>query len=157
MDIYFLRHGEADWPNWKKSDDERPLTDRGKAEMKKVAAFLARLKVSLDQIITSPLPRAEQTAAIVAKRLKLELYEDKLLEPGFGNSELKQLLEKYPAESVMMVGHEPDFTETISALTGASLKLSKAGLALVDADPAATRGRLLWLFPPKIAKAAVRG
>jgi phosphohistidine phosphatase len=157
MDLYFLRHGEADWPNWKKSDDERPLTDRGKEEMKKVAAFLALLKVSLDQIVTSPLPRAEQTAAIVAKRLKLELYEDKLLEPGFGNSELKQLLEKYPAESVMMVGHEPDFTETISALTGASLKLSKAGLALVDADPAANRGRLLWLFPPKIAKAAVRG
>ena len=156
MDLYFLRHGEADWPNWKKSDDERPLTDRGKEEMKKVAAFLARLKVSLDQIITSPLPRAEQTAAIVAKQLELKLREDKLLEPGFGSSELKKLLEKYPAESVMIVGHEPDFTETISALTGASLKLSKAGLALVDLDVSKMRGRLLWLFPPKIAKAAQR-
>src|SRR5438876_4639756 len=123
MKLYFLRHGEADWPNWKKSDDERPLTDRGKDEMKRVAAFLARLKASLDQIITSPLPRAEQTAAIVAKRLELKLREDKLLEPGFGSSELKQLLKKYPGESVMIVGHEPDFTETISALTGASLKL----------------------------------
>jgi phosphohistidine phosphatase len=156
MDLYFLRHGEADWPNWKDSDDKRPLTDRGKEEMKKVATFLARLKVSLDQIITSPLPRAEQTAAIVAKRLELKLREDKLLEPGFGSSELKQLLKKYPGESVMIVGHEPDFTETISALTGASLKLSKAGLALVNTDAAAMRGRLLWLFPPKIAKAAAR-
>src|SRR5207244_6481017 len=152
MNLYFLRHGEADWPNWKKSDDERPLTDRGKDEMKRVAAFLARLKASLDQIITSPLPRAEQTAAIVAKRLELKLREDKLLEPGFGSSELKQLLKKYPGESVMIVGHEPDFTETISALTGASLELSNAGRAIVDVDAAAMRGRLLWLFPTTIAK-----
>ena len=156
MHLYFLRHGEADWPDWKKSDDERPLTDRGKKEMKKIAAFLERLKVSLDHIITSPLPRAEQTAAAVAKRLELKLHEEKLLAPGFGSSNLKQLLEKYPGESVMIVGHEPDFSETISDLTGASLKLSKAGLALVEADSAGSRGRLLWLFPPKIAKVVTR-
>jgi phosphohistidine phosphatase SixA len=52
----------------------------------------------------------------------------------------------------MVVGHEPDFTKTISALTGASLKLSKAGVALVDVDFSSQKGRLLWLFPPKIAK-----
>jgi phosphohistidine phosphatase SixA len=52
----------------------------------------------------------------------------------------------------MIVGHEPDFTETISALTGASLRLSKAGVVLVDFDPSSQKGRLLWLFPPKIAK-----
>jgi phosphohistidine phosphatase SixA len=52
----------------------------------------------------------------------------------------------------MLVGHEPDFTETISALTGASLKLSKAGVALVDVDLSSGHGRLLWLFPPKIMK-----
>jgi phosphohistidine phosphatase len=154
MHLYFLRHGEADWPDWNKPDDDRPLTERGKKEMKKVAAFLGRLDLSLDRVITSPLPRAKQTAEVVAKQFELELQEDELLEPGFGSAELKQLLKKYPGESIMVVGHEPDFTETISALTGASLKLSKAGLALVDADPAATRGRLLWLFPPKIAKAA---
>jgi len=54
----------------------------------------------------------------------------------------------------MVVGHEPDFTKTISTLTGARLKLSKGGLALVDVDLTTMRGRLLWLFPPKIAKAA---
>ena len=40
MDLYFLRHGEADWPDWKKSDDERPLTAFGKKEMHDVAKFL---------------------------------------------------------------------------------------------------------------------
>lgn len=157
MDLYFLRHGEADWPNWDKPDDERPLTKPGKEEMKKVAAFLSRLGVSLNQIVTSPLPRAEQTAKIVAKALNLELRVDWGLAPGFGTSELKELLEEYPGESIMVVGHEPDFTETISALTGASLKLSKAGLALVDLNADRMRGKLRRLFPPKIAKTAGRG
>jgi phosphohistidine phosphatase SixA len=53
----------------------------------------------------------------------------------------------------MIVGHEPTFTEVIEALTGADTKLSKAGLALVDVDHERMKGRLLWLFPPKIAKA----
>jgi phosphohistidine phosphatase len=154
MKLYFLRHGEADWPDWNKPDDERPLTERGKKEMKKVAAFLKRLELSLDHIITSPLPRAKQTAEPVAKRFDLQLSEDELLEPGFGIAEFKQLVKKYPGESLMVVGHEPDFTKTISALTGASLKLAKAGLALVDLDLTTMRGKLLWLFSPKIAKAA---
>jgi phosphohistidine phosphatase len=153
MHVYFLRHGEADWPNWNKSDDERPLTERGKKEMKKIAAFLECLDLSFDQIITSPLPRAKQTAEAVADRLGLGLKEDELLEPGFDSSDFKQLMKKYRGEEIMVVGHEPDFTETISALTGASLKLSKAGLALVELNPDKMRGRLLWLIPPKIAKA----
>ena len=156
MELYFLRHGEADWPDWAKPDDERPLNKRGREEMKKVAAFLARLNLSLDHIVTSPLPRAEQTARIVTKKLAVKLQEDPALAPGCGISELKHLLKKYPGESLMLVGHEPDFSETISALTGATLKLAKAGLALVELDAAQMRGRLLWLFPPRILKAARR-
>jgi len=52
----------------------------------------------------------------------------------------------------MLVGHEPDFTNVISGLTGASLKLSKAGVALVDVDSESKEGKLLWLLPPKIGK-----
>ena len=36
------------------------------------------------------------------------------------------------ADSLMLVGHEPDFSEVIAALTGGNVKISKAGLALVD-------------------------
>ena len=152
MQLYLLRHGEADWPDWKKSDDERPLTKRGKKEMHEVAAFLVRLKVHPDLILTSPLPRAAQTAEIAAEHLEMKCREDRRLAPGFGPAELEELIRKNSAESLMIVGHEPDFTKTISALTGASLKLSKAGIALVDVDPSSRKGRLLWLFPPKIAK-----
>ena len=152
MQLYFLRHGEADWPNWKKSDDERPLTDFGKKEVRDVAKFLARLKVRPDLVVTSPLPRAAQTAEIAADYLKAKLRKDELLAPGFGMSELPTILKRHRSKALMLVGHEPDFTNVISGLTGASLKLSKAGVALVDVDPESQEGRVLWLFPPKFAR-----
>jgi len=152
MQLYFLRHGEADWPNWNKSDDERPLTKRGKKEMREVAKFLDRLKVRPDLIVTSPLPRAAETAEIAADYLKGKLRKDESLAPGFGMTNLRTVLKRHRAKVLMLVGHEPDFTNVISGLTGASVKLSKAGVALVDVDPEAEEGKLLWLFPPKFAK-----
>jgi phosphohistidine phosphatase len=154
MQLYFLRHGEADWPGWTKPDDERPLTDFGKKEVRQVAKFINRLKVKPDLIVTSPLPRALQTAEVAAEQLKTKLRQDEALEPVFGISELRTVLKRHRSKVLMLVGHEPDFSSVISALTGASLKLSKAGVALVDIDPEAQEGRLLWLFPPKFARKA---
>ena len=152
MQLYFLRHGEANWPDWKKSDDQRPLTDFGKKEVGDVAKFLARVNVRPDLIVTSPLPRAAQTAEIAADYLKAKLRKDELLAPGFGMSELRTILKRHRSKALMLVGHEPDFTTVVSGLTGASLKLSKAGVALLDVEPDSEEGRLLWLFPPKIAR-----
>ena len=154
MQLYFLRHGEADWPGWTKPDDERPLTDFGKKEVRQVAKFLDRLKVKPNLVVTSPLPRALQTAEAAAEQLKTKLRQDQALEPGFGISELKTVLKRHRSKVLMLVGHEPDFSGVISALTGAFLKMSKAGVALVDIDPETEKGRLLWLFPPKFARKA---
>jgi phosphohistidine phosphatase len=154
MQLYFLRHGEADWPGWTKPDDERPLTDFGKKEVRQVAKFLSRLKVKADLIVTSPLPRALQTAEVAADELKTKLRQDEALEPGFGISELRTVVKRHGSKVLMLVGHEPDFSSVISALTGAFLKLSKAGVVLVDIDLETEKGRLLWLFPPKFARKA---
>jgi len=154
MQLYFLRHGEADWPNWRKRDDERPLTDSGKKEVRQVAKFLDRLKVRPDLIVSSPLPRASQTAKIAATCLKAKLREDESLAPGFGISQLRTLLRRHRAKVLMLVGHEPDFTTVISGLSGASLKLSKAGVALLDVTPDSEEGKLFWLFPPKLVRKA---
>ena len=154
MQLYFLRHGEADWPGWTKPDDERPLTDSGKKEVRQVVKCLSRLKVKLDSIVTSPLPRALQTAEIAAEQLKTKLRQDEALEPGFGISELSTVLTRHRSKVLMLVGHEPDFSSVISAMTGAFLKMSKAGVALIDIDPETEKGRLLWLFPPKFARKA---
>jgi phosphohistidine phosphatase len=154
MQLYFLRHGEADWPGWTKPDDERPLTDFGKKEVRQVAKFLNRLEVKPDVIVSSPLPRALQTAEVAAEQLKTKLRQDEALEPGFGISELSTVLKRHRSKILMLVGHEPDFSSVISALTGGFIKMSKAGVALVDIDPETEKGRLLWLFPPKFARQA---
>src|SRR5436305_15118911 len=130
MELYFLRHGEADWPDWKKSDDERPLTKRGKKEMHEIAAFLVRLKVRPNLILTSPLPRAAQTAEIAAEHLEAKCREDRRLAPGSGPAELEELIRKNSAESLMIVGHEQDVTKKIAALPGPPRQLSEAGIAL---------------------------
>jgi phosphohistidine phosphatase len=108
--------------------------------------------VKPDVVLTSPLPRASQTAEIAAHYVDAKSVEDDLLAPGFGRSELKKLLKKRGCQSLMVVGHEPDFSKTICKLTGARVKLSKAGIALVEVDPALRDGKLLWLLPPKMAK-----
>jgi phosphohistidine phosphatase SixA len=151
MKLYFFRHGKADWPDWDRPDDERPLTKEGKKEVRKVAQLLEQLGVD-PCILTSPLPRASQTAEIAAEVLGVELREEKKLEPGFNATELKKLLRQFSEETLMIVGHEPDFSGTIRELTGGRIKLAKGGVAFVELDASIMSGELRWLLPPKIAR-----
>ena len=151
MKLYFLRHGKADWPDWDRPDDERPLTDEGKEEMAAVAKLLSRLEIA-PAILTSPLPRASQTAEIAAKYLKAKVQAEPLLRPGFDAASLGKILKKFSGKSLMVVGHEPDFTRTIFQLTGGNTKMAKAGVALVELEPDTMEGVLRWLVPPKFAK-----
>jgi phosphohistidine phosphatase len=149
--LYLLRHGKADWPNWDKPDDDRPLTDEGRKQLAAVAKMLARLEIA-PLILTSPLPRASQTAEIAGKHLREKIRVEPLLRPGFDGGKLKKILKDFSSDSLMIVGHEPDFTRTIFQLTGGNAKLPKAGVALVDLDISSMKGELRWLVPPKFAK-----
>jgi len=152
MNLFLLRHANADWPDWSKSDDERPLTKRGKKESRQMAKFLDRTKVSIELIVTSPLPRAAQTAEIVARKLKTNLSEDDHLAPGFDLAKLKALLKIHSYRDLMIAGHEPDFSEVVHALTGGAIKLAKGGIALVQVEQETMRGRLLLLISPREIK-----
>lgn len=158
MDLYLLRHANADWPNWKKRDDARPLTKRGEREAKIVAKFLRHIDARIHLVLTSPLTRAAQTARIVGEKLKIQIYEDQILAPGFEMANLKPRLETERERALMIVGHEPDFSEAVQALTGGAIKLSKAGIALVRFEPAAMKGKLVWLVSPReIAPSSRKG
>lgn len=155
MRVYFLRHGKADRSQWDGDDDARPLTAAGEEEMRREAKQLRAMDLALDVIVTSPLTRARQTAAIVAGELGLagRLVEDDRLAPGFDLRRLEQVLAAHgPAGAVMVVGHEPDFSETIAELIGGGdVVMKKGGLARVDATaPAASGGQLVWLLTPPL-------
>lgn len=156
IDLTFLRHAQADWPNWKGSDDDRPITEQGKNETREVAAFLARLQVKPQKILTSPLPRAAQTAEIAAQYLKAPLIMSEALAKGFDVRRLEKLLAQGKADHLMLVGHEPDFSAVIEKLTGGTVKLRKSGVARLRLDPDNMKAKLLWLFPPEICQAAAK-
>ena len=154
MKLYLLRHGIAtDIDAWHGNDAERPLTPEGRRFMERAAKGMEDLGVHPDRIITSPLKRAKETAQIVAKRMQpAELVEDVRLAPSFDLKSLAQLLREYGnQETLMLVGHEPDFSRTIGKLIGeARVDLKKGGLARIDLDDASSaRGELVWLMPPK--------
>ena len=151
MKLYLLRHGKADWPNWDQPDDERPLTEEGRKEVAAVAKLLSRLEIT-PVILTSPLPRASQTAEIASKYLNAKVRTEPLLRPGFDAVRLGKILKNFSGKSLMVVGHEPDFTRTILQLTGANTKMSKAGVALIELETGPMKGVLRWLVPPKFAK-----
>jgi phosphohistidine phosphatase len=152
MKLYLLRHGKADWPGWDKADDERPLTKEGKREMRRIAQFFAELKLAPSVILSSPLPRAWQTAEIAAAALGLEVRDQATLRPGFSPAKFRALIKHAKGADLMLVGHEPDFSGLVRALTGGMVKLGKGGLARIDLDDAGEAGRLIWLIPPKIAR-----
>jgi phosphohistidine phosphatase len=156
MKLYFLRHGVAvDADEWEGDDASRPLTGAGRKEMEREAKAIAKLDLQIDCIITSPLKRAKETAEIVAERLDAadRVMEDDRLAGGFDAAHLALLLgERDAKESIMLVGHEPDFSKTIVQLIGGgSVDLKKGGLARIDIDdPKIPAGDLLWLIPPKV-------
>jgi phosphohistidine phosphatase len=155
LSLYFLRHGQAgNRTEWHGDDSKRPLTVDGTHRMGREAAALKRLKLSLDLVISSPLVRAYQTAEIVARALgaPTKLITDERVGLGFGPEQLAAIVAEHrKAKRVMLVGHEPDFSETISQVTGGGrLMMKKGALAYVEIeDPASLEGVLVWLIPPK--------
>jgi phosphohistidine phosphatase len=156
MILYFLRHGLAGNPHeWQGDDRERPLTSKGKRHLEITAESLSRMNLGLEQILTSPLTRARQTAVIIANQLKIKknMVEDERLAYGFDIAKLAEILQSHAEVKVLMlVGHEPDFSAVISTLTGGSrIELKKGGIARVDLpNPAILEGNLTWLLPPQI-------
>jgi phosphohistidine phosphatase len=156
MRVYFLRHGEAGDPaQWTGADSDRPLTAKGKERIAREGSTLRKLSLAPDLIVTSPLVRAKETAAIVAGELKMKdrLVEDERVGLDFDPGRLAAILQEHvTAKAVMLVGHEPSMSQTIGHLVGgAKIDLKKGGLAAVDLpDASAADAELVWLIPPKV-------
>ena len=164
LELFVLRHGEAGTkPDDPEKDDARPLTREGHSEMEALAASMPKLGVELDSVATSPLPRAAQTAEIVARRYKLlnrlELW-DELKPSGELENLFRRLARQKGGSNLMIVGHEPQLSgmicRIISGSSEVNLVLKKAGLAKVEIlgfKPKIT-GELRWLLTPRIMKRA---
>ena len=154
MIVYFVRHGRAEnRETWFEPDHLRPLTKDGIKRMRDSANTMRKLGIRPSVILTSPLVRAQQTAEILGEVLDSTVAETEALKPGFGVSLLTEMIATHPeADSLMVVGHEPDFSSTVEGLiSGGRVVVKKGSLIRVDLfSLTPPRGELIWMIPPKL-------
>jgi phosphohistidine phosphatase len=155
MVAYFLRHADAE-PRVT-NDHERKLTPKGLEQAEKVGKFIVRCGLLPEIILTSPVVRARQTARIAAEKLgDTEFSEVDWLACGMtAETCLMELKAHQGKASALLVGHEPDFSETIAAILGlgdaAAIKLRKASLTGVELlDFQVGQGQLQFLVPSRL-------
>ncbi len=161
MVIYFLRHANAGQKHFSNpaKDEKRPIDKLGEEQSHDVGRAMAAIGVVVNVIISSPLARAMQTAAIVSQEIGHEekLVLDDALRPEATFEKFKGLLNRYKDKTaIMVVGHDPSMTEFANrVLSGgrplAAIEMKKGGVAKVQNDP---RGHavLKWCMPPKVVQ-----
>jgi phosphohistidine phosphatase len=161
MVIYFLRHANAGTKHFSDpvKDEKRPIDKIGEEQSHDVGRALAAIGVTVNVIISSPLTRAMQTAAIVSQEIG---HEEKLvledsLRPQATLEKFKALLNRYKDKAaIMVVGHDPSMTEFVNGVLSsgsplAAVEMKKGGVAKVEKDlrrPAV----LKWSMPPKVVQ-----
>jgi phosphohistidine phosphatase len=163
MNLYLLRHASAGTQRTNPLlDTKRPLDKDGKQHCIVLAQVLGSLNVQFDLVVSSPLKRSLQTAALVGTELGYEskILISKALAPEGTLDNFRRLLETCGSyENVLVVGHNPNLTAFLGSLIvpsngeagrPASLRLRKGSIARVNMErrPAS----LQWLLDPRIVR-----
>lgn len=159
MFLYFLRHASAGQPlSNSKKDEKRGLDKDGIEQCGYVGRALAALGVQVDIILSSPLKRSTQTAALVGNEMGHEgkLVLEAALRPEGTFSDFQKMLDKYARQdSVMVVGHNPNLEEFLGRVISeagceANVELKKGAVAKVEMRRSS--GSLSWFLTPRIVR-----
>ena len=152
MKVYLVRHGEA---VSSQSDSKRPLSEEGRADIKKIASFIKPLKISFEHIWHSGKLRAAQTAEILAETVSVA--KDCSAYNGLGpNDDVTSIAEELKAydTNLMLVGHLP-FIAYLTSLLVAGKETSNiaafdAGsiICLNRSDPG--QWQIEWMISPRL-------
>lgn len=163
LELYLIRHGVAaergeEFPD----DSKRPLTAEGVARLRKEAKALEGLDVGFDQILSSPLVRARQTAEVFAEELKGKppiANTDALTPAGSPGAVIQELAKHMRKARIALVGHEPNMGELAAFLIGAKVALpfKKGAICRIDFSvfPPKGKGELCWFVTPKMLRKIV--
>jgi phosphohistidine phosphatase len=154
-DLFLVRHADAGDPMaWPGPDDLRPLSDKGRRQATRLGRHLASIGAQVDAVISSPRIRALQTAEIVAEALGLRVTVDRRLAEPLDPEIVEAIVADAGAPArPMLVGHDPDITDLVVALTGGTnLTMRKGALARLQVEAPFVDGRaaLRWLIPPDL-------
>jgi phosphohistidine phosphatase len=144
--LWLLRHGDAE-PHGSRPDGDRELTERGREQSDAAGRALAALDVTFEHVFTSPKVRAAETARLACSHLGVEPVVHEPLAAGFDRDDALALLAAAGADGrLLVVGHEPDFSQVVHDLTGARVDFKKGGVAAVRIDGGS---ELLALLRPR--------
>jgi phosphohistidine phosphatase len=158
--LYLVRHAiAADRGPAYPDDALRPLTREGKQLFTRAARGLAELGVHVDEVLTSPLTRARQTAQILASALAgtPPVTDLPSLVPDSEPADVVADLERFSRRSSLaLVGHEPSISALASALIGArgGIPFKKGAVCRIDVPflPPARPGELVWFATPRMLR-----
>lgn len=155
MKLYFVRHGES--VDLAPTDHARELTEYGIERTQNAAKVLKRIGINPKCIYSSPRIRAKQTADIIAEELGMEVTLSESVNFGFDVTHIRELVKDFNSgDEVMFVGHNPDMSQLVHKISGASVSMKKGGFARIDVISAKNlRGELVWLVSPKVFDALV--
>ena len=160
MFLYFLRHASAGQPfSSAKKDEKRGLDQDGIEQCGYIGRALAALGVQVDVILSSPLKRSTQTAALVGNEMGHEgkLALENALRPEASFLDFQKMLQKYARqESILLVGHNPNLSQFLGTIISdsgceASIELKKGAVAKVETRRSS--GTLHWCLTPKLVRA----
>lgn len=155
MNIYLVQHAES---KPKEEDPQRSLSDKGRTDVEKVAAFVAEhTTLKVGRIIHSGKTRAQQTAEVLARYLNppegVSAAEglEPLADPSIWANRLTE--EK---EDLMLVGHKPHLDKLAAKLicgdeTRSAITFQNAGIVCLMRDDSGSWS-VSWLITPNMLK-----
>lgn len=163
MDLYLVRHAIAEerdplrWPD----DRQRPLSEDGLVKFEAAARGLRRVVPEVEVLLSSPLVRARQTAAILVERTGWPV--PRIIEAAAPETTPEETIGALRAfsgtRSLAIVGHEPHLSALTTLLIAGdaavpAVQFRKGGIALIKLaqDPRPAGGTLRWLLPPKLLR-----
>ena len=152
MRAYFVQHAEA---LSKEENPERPLSEKGRSDIMKVASFVSKhQKILAGLIVHSGKTRAQQTAEILAgflnpqKGVKYEDGLDPLADPLVWVNRLNS-----SEEDICLVGHLPNLSKLTSLLlcmdeTKEIIRFQMGGIVCLE--KAEKLWSIIWMIVPGI-------
>ncbi len=116
MNLYIVRHTEAEPGSQTLSDKERKITPRGREYLANSIAHWKKLMPLPEVIISSPYIRAMETAKVIHTELGLSepVHIENVLASGAIPSLVQKFLTVHSSDSILLVGHEPDCSALLS-------------------------------------------
>jgi phosphohistidine phosphatase len=128
MRLFLVRHAEAA-PG--EPDELRPLTAAGRAVARHLGVRLATQHP--DAVVSSPLLRARETAELIADAAELTPEADERLAPGATVEDLRAAIANR-GNTVIAIGHQPDCSTIVLALTGRARAFAPGGVQELQLD-----------------------